>query len=262
MGGISEVTGLSAELPEEYVEEISGSVLLLQIIGASSACAMVFGGVVPFIPQYYEIKKTNNSDGFSLYVCLTLMVANILRILFWFGKRFEAPLLIQSVVMIVTMLVMVRLCVEVRRSHVILKVRDRTLSDMDLRYFWKWTDFQSYVDCTMLMAITGSLVTYMLIDVPIFVEILGFSALFSEALLGLPQLQRNYESKSTEGMSLTMVLMWTAGDIFKTLYFLIREAPFQFWLCGMLQVSVDIAILGQVHIYRHNVPVHHSSRSD
>lgn len=83
MGGIHEGTGLSAELPEEYVEEISGSVLLLQVVGASSACAMVFGGVVPFVPQYYEIKKTNNSDGFSLYVCLTLLVANILRILFW-----------------------------------------------------------------------------------------------------------------------------------------------------------------------------------
>lgn len=47
---------------------------------------------------------------------------------FRFGKRFEAPLLIQSMVMIVTMLVMIRLCVEVQRSHVILKVRDRILS--------------------------------------------------------------------------------------------------------------------------------------
>lgn len=257
MDVINEGTGLSADLPEAYVEEISGSVLLLQVIGASSACAMIFGGVVPFIPQYYEIKKTNNSDGFSLYVCLTLLVANILRILFWFGKHFEAPLLIQSIIMIMTMLVMIRLCVNVRKSHVILKVRDHTLSDMDLRYFWNWTDFQSYVDCTMLMAIVGSIVTYMLLDVSIFVEILGFSALLSEALLGVPQLQRNYITKSTEGMSVTMVLMWTVGDIFKTLYFLIREAPFQFWLCGILQVSVDIAIIVQVQLYRHNVPIHH-----
>lgn len=80
MGGTIEGTALSAELPED----ISGSVLLLQVIGASSACAMIFGGVVPFVPQYYEIKRTNNSDGFSLYVCLTLLVANILRILFWY----------------------------------------------------------------------------------------------------------------------------------------------------------------------------------
>lgn len=262
MGGINEGNSLSADLPVEYVEEASGSVLLLQVIGASSACAMVFGGVVPFIPQYYEIKRTSNADGFSLYVCLTLLVANILRILFWFGKRFEVPLLIQSLVMIVTMLVMIRLCVNVRKNNLILKVRDRTLSDMDLRYFWKWTDFQSYVDCTMLMAIIGSIITYMLLDVTVFVEILGFSALLSEALLGVPQLQRNYISKSTEGMSVTMVMMWTAGDIFKTIYFLIRDAPFQFWLCGILQVSVDMAILGQVHLYRHNVPVHHSSRTD
>lgn len=79
----NEGTGLSVDMSAEYVEEISGSVLLLQVIGASSACAMVFGGVVPFIPQYYEIKRTCNADGFSLYVCLALLVANILRVLFW-----------------------------------------------------------------------------------------------------------------------------------------------------------------------------------
>lgn len=46
--------------------------------------------------------------------------------------------------------------------------------------------------------------------------------------------------------------MWMCGDVFKTIYFILREAPSQFWICGAMQVSVDIAILLQVYFYRHN----------
>lgn len=51
---------------------------------------------------------------FLSIVCLTLILANILRILFWFGHHFEAPLLIQSFVMIAGMLAMMEICVRVR----------------------------------------------------------------------------------------------------------------------------------------------------
>ena len=78
--------------------------------------AIIFGGIVPFIPQYRQIQRTKDAEGFSTFVCLVLLLANILRILFWFGKRFELPLLIQSVVMITTMLIMLHLCVETKRK--------------------------------------------------------------------------------------------------------------------------------------------------
>ncbi|XP_055987510.1 solute carrier family 66 member 2 isoform X3 [Sorex fumeus] len=87
---------------------------LRRLLSWGAAGAMVFGGVVPYIPQYRDIRRTQNAEGFSTYVCLMLLVANILRILFWFGRRFEAPLLCQSVVMILTMLFMLKLCTEVR----------------------------------------------------------------------------------------------------------------------------------------------------
>ena len=48
-----------------------------------SVGAMIFGGIVPYIPQYRKIKRTRDAEGFSTYVCLVLLVANILRILFW-----------------------------------------------------------------------------------------------------------------------------------------------------------------------------------
>lgn len=53
------------------------------VVGWMAASAMVLGGVLPYVPQYFQIKRTQNADGFSLFVCLALLVANTLRILFW-----------------------------------------------------------------------------------------------------------------------------------------------------------------------------------
>ena len=57
--------------------------LLLEVVTVVSAGAMVLGGAVPYIPQYLESKRSQNTDGFSLFVCLALLLANTLRILFW-----------------------------------------------------------------------------------------------------------------------------------------------------------------------------------
>ena len=55
-----------------------------EVVSFGATQMMIFGGVVPYIPQYLEIKRTKNADGFSTFVCLTLLVANTLRILFWY----------------------------------------------------------------------------------------------------------------------------------------------------------------------------------
>lgn len=46
-----------------------------------------------------------------------------------------------------------------------------------------------------------------------------------------------------------MVLLWTAGDLFKTTYFVVNESPAQFWVCGGVQILIDVAILLQVSYY-------------
>jgi len=56
--------------------------------------------------------------------------------------------------------------------------------------------------------------------------------------VGAPQFLRNFKNKSTYGMSIHMVIMWTLGDMFKTGYFIVRKAPSQFWICGTLQASI------------------------
>ncbi|XP_040841098.1 solute carrier family 66 member 2 isoform X3 [Ochotona curzoniae] len=221
---------------------------LHRLVSWGAAGAMVFGGVVPYIPQYRQIRRTQSAEGFSTYVCLVLLVANILRILFWFGRRFESPLLWQSIIMILTMLLMLKLCTEVRVANE-LNIKRRSFADFDPHHFWHWSSFGDYVQCVLAFAGVAAYITYLSIDSTLFVETLGFLAVLTEAMLGLPQLLRNQRHRSTEGMSIKMVLMWTSGDTFKTAYFLLKGAPLQFSVCGLLQVLVDLAILGQAYAF-------------
>ncbi|XP_053570807.1 solute carrier family 66 member 2 isoform X1 [Bombina bombina] len=239
---------------------------LHRLVSWGASAAMIFGGIVPYIPQYRDIRRTQNAEGFSTYVCLMLLVANILRILFWFGRHFESPLLWQSIIMIVTMLLMLKLCTEVRvlndlnmkrRSFTASDSKDEELkthpkrffTDFDMNFFWQWSRFTDYLQCVLAFTGVTGYITYLSLDSSLYVEALGFLAVFTEAMLGIPQLYRNYQNNSTEGMSIKMVLMWTSGDTFKTAYFVLNQAPFQFTICGLLQVFVDITILLQVYLY-------------
>jgi hypothetical protein len=97
----------------------SASILssLTGIVSFVSSGFMIFGGIFPYIPQYRIIKRSRNASGFSTLVCLALLIANILRILFWFGHPFELPLLTQSIIMIICMLIMLELCVRVQNEN-------------------------------------------------------------------------------------------------------------------------------------------------
>ena len=121
---------------------------LLQLVTLGCELAMVFGGVVPYIPQYLQIKQkqttqviflltqplfpkytkftftpsnpdtltNHHPQGFSLHVCLALLLANTLRIIFWFGKHYETPLLVQSVLMNIAMFALIHLCVTINNK--------------------------------------------------------------------------------------------------------------------------------------------------
>lgn len=223
------------------------------LIGVISALAMMFGGVAPYIPQYFDIKKTDSSEGFSLYVCLVLLIANTLRILFWFGHTFELPLLFQSIIMNIAMMMMISLCVSTKRKGQIVLNKEFIFTDFDYDHFWEWTDVQSYIEFMLTFSTMGCLLMYLFFDSSLFVETVGFISVLTEALLAVPQFYRNFITKSTYGMSRKMVGMWLCGDTFKTVYFLVRNAPQQFFVCGCLQIVIDILVLGQCVLYSKKV---------
>lgn len=83
------------QLPDNTDSLSIMGISVINVISWISSCAMVFGGVVPYIPQYWDILKTRNAEGFSIHVCLALLLANILRILFWYvdNDRFMLSLM-------------------------------------------------------------------------------------------------------------------------------------------------------------------------
>ncbi|EYC01017.1 hypothetical protein Y032_0111g249 [Ancylostoma ceylanicum] len=87
------------------------------------------GGSIPYVFQYAEIHHRRNAQGFSLFVCLALCIANILRILFWFGKRFDLALLAQSIVMFICMIFMLEIAVRMNKKHTPKSQRKSILSD-------------------------------------------------------------------------------------------------------------------------------------
>jgi hypothetical protein len=45
--------------------------------------------------------------------------------------------------------------------------------DLDLNHFWKWTDFNSYIQFICVFILIGSLITRLLINSVYFIEFLG-----------------------------------------------------------------------------------------
>lgn len=73
-----------------------------------------------------------------------------------------------------------------------------------------------------------------------------------QAMLGLPQLYKNHQTKSVAGLSFILVFTWFLGDFFKTLYYIIEFQPVQFIMCGTIQLTVDIMIILQIIAFRKN----------
>jgi len=49
--------------------------------------------------------------------------------------------------------------------------------------------------------------------------------------------------------SIGLIFIWFAGDLGKTLYFILKKTPIQFILCGFTQIIIDLWILLQIHVY-------------
>ena len=90
-----------------------------------------------------------------------------------------------------------------------------SVSDFEAEHFWQWTDFQSFIECTVCFVAVGSFVMYLLLKYDPFVETVGFLAVFTEAMLGTPQFYRNFTNKSTYGMRFANWLITVHSTVFK-----------------------------------------------
>ncbi|PWN32072.1 uncharacterized protein FA14DRAFT_162340 [Meira miltonrushii] len=79
-----------------------------------AALGMAFGAPLIYADQAWSIQKRRNAEGFSKDVCAVLLIANISRIFFWFGEKYEFALLLQSILMIVSQIYLLSLLLKFR----------------------------------------------------------------------------------------------------------------------------------------------------
>ncbi|KAI8375939.1 PQ loop repeat-domain-containing protein, partial [Radiomyces spectabilis] len=239
--------------------------------------AMAIGPVVGYVDQYFMIRRKQSSAGFNSITCAILLFANILRIFFWFGKRFDVTLLIQSIIMIIAQLLLLEIVVRYRHdpapsalySNIQASFSSSSIDD-ELRAeeegadyrpdrcwhpgrFWLWDRYLDYINCLLLVTTVLAVLYFFLRSHPVFFEILGTVSLGIESTLPLPQAFSNYKRRSTVGFSLLVLATWFLGDSFKLFYFIYTHAPLQFDICGAIQLSIDSVIVLQFILFSDRV---------
>ncbi|GAA99650.1 uncharacterized protein L969DRAFT_47740 [Mixia osmundae IAM 14324] len=227
-----------------------------------ASVGMAVGPPLVYADQFVSILRRKDSSGFSIDVCGVLIIANITRMFFWLGERFELALLIQSVLMTLAQLALLYVCLRFKHddphaplseTSLTLKVARSTMLNRPLQ-FWQWPAYGAYIEFIAAYIIFLAVLFLALGRFETFVAILGFVALGLESTLPLPQLYINWQRKSLAGFRTTVLLGWIFGDAFKTLYFFLQKGPIsiQFKICGIFQLSVDCLIAYQAWLYREN----------
>ena len=64
-----------------------------------------------------------------------------------------------------------------------------------------------YFYAVLLFISVGSYITFVFLEYAVYIELIGFLAVFTEAMLGVPQFYKNYQNHSTSGMRLVINLI-------------------------------------------------------
>ena len=221
---------------------------------------IVSGVAWPYIAQGRQIIQSRNPSAFSLTASLIIIVSASIRAFYWIGARFPVVFLAQALVAIVAQLCMIYVVCHTQRE--VDAAADAAAGRRPRRsicsasgmlrwreHFWAWDDVTSFVLATGIFGAILAALQYVCGRLPHFVEAQGIAGLGLEALLPLPQAIRNYQRRSTAGLSSVLIVAWLGGDIFKTVISLQRGAPWPFAACGIFQAAIDLVILGQILSY-------------
>ncbi|KAL8279001.1 hypothetical protein RQP46_008670 [Phenoliferia psychrophenolica] len=229
---------------------------------------MAVGPPLAYLDQYIAIIRSHNSSGFSLDISGLLIVANVTRVFYWLGNRFQTALLVQSFLMIFAQFALLYVCLLYRDASPSTPGVIDPLSDQEAEALtggtgktvrkgtrpgnlWQWRGFGSYVEFVALLILLHCSMFLVLHSFEWYVTGLGFVALGLEATLPIPQALINFERKSTAGFRRTVLIGWVGGDSWKVIYFFLTDDnSASFKACAIFQLSVDCVILLQTWMYR------------
>ena len=77
------------------------------ILKLSADFLIIFFPSIGYFFQALKFKQTKSTKGFAKFLCFLLLIANILRCIFWLGKRFNITLLFQAIVVIISQIYLI-----------------------------------------------------------------------------------------------------------------------------------------------------------
>lgn len=179
-----------------------------------------------------------------------MLVCSILKVYYWFGARYDFPLLIQASVMIVVQVLLLHIALIYRppfgAQHSLNKpFAGATEGDgyVTRPYnFWQWRARKPYWQFLAYYTVTFAALQLLIGTNSLYIGIQGYVALGVEAILPIPQVLENHKHRSCKGFRLSVLGNWLLGDVFKMTYFFLSEGgvPWAFKLCGLFQTACDI----------------------
>jgi uncharacterized protein with PQ loop repeat len=230
------------------------------ILKAIADILMIFVPSIGYFFQAMKFKQTKSSKGFAKFLCLLLLLANILRIFFWMGKRFTLTLLFQAIVVVISQIYLIHVYLEFQEDQPFYN-KERTITDyltnwketLNPKNIWNWVDEVEYYKFIIFLFFIFSIMCSLAgFKNTKFFEVIGTISVSCETFIEIPQILENYKTKNTQNLSGAMVLMWFLGDLFKTTYNLMYKSPMQMIIGGIIMNCEDIILSSQVLIYSEN----------
>ena len=243
-----------------------------------SVIQKIVNGFVSITPLFsygltsYQIYVKRTSAGFSVDVCLIMLLSSIFKIVYYMLNPFEISLLRQAIVMIIIQCILLKVALKylskpilyendvliTQSNYSTLGILANYLKYFDNNYkrpynFWQWFD-NHVMYWEFLLAFTIGLITFSLMfkSFSFCVNVIGISGLFIETLLPIPQILLNYRLKSIKNFKSILIVSWLSGDFLKINYLIFGTSHVSnfFVVAALFQASLDLVITGQYFYYR------------
>jgi hypothetical protein len=152
-----------------------------------------------YVPQYLLMHREQITGTFARQICFILICSSTLRISFWFKKRYEVCLLLQSFVVLLLQIMLLYKFIQIRLKNQAELLRNRGLTI--------YSGIMPKPYKKLLQVLTPYMVffsifiaVFMYLESEFVTEVTGSLAGTLETLLPLPQIAKVWRHKSVRGL--------------------------------------------------------------
>ncbi|EGV63951.1 hypothetical protein CANTEDRAFT_105821 [Yamadazyma tenuis ATCC 10573] len=220
----------------------------------------------------YQIYLKKTTSGFSIDVCLIMLISSICKVIYYMLEPYEISLFRQALIMIFIQVVLLKTCLRyletpaklydaekiIHSSSSPLEIVFNRLKYFDNFYkrpynFWQWyQDHIVYWEFLVGFSLSLTVLALVFQSSSVFISTIGFLGLFSESLLPLPQILLIHRMKSVKNFKWILLLSWLGGDFVKINYLLFgtNEVSSIFMSAALFQTALDVFIVSQYFYYK------------